>query len=71
MFEGLQENPHKRLVEMFHAGTPQKVKNAILEKMTSSENFLRILICTSTLAEISYSFLINPILVGGGQICPP
>ena len=47
MFEGLQENPHKRLVEMYHAGTPQKVKNAILEKMTSSENCLRVLICTS------------------------
>lgn len=47
IFEGLEENPHNRLVEMYHAGTPQKVKDVILEKMTSSESCLRVLICTS------------------------
>eukprot|EP00112_Aurelia_sp_Birch-Aquarium-sp1_P015912 Seg3562.16 transcript_id=Seg3562.16/GoldUCD/mRNA.D3Y31 product="putative ATP-dependent RNA helicase R290" protein_id=Seg3562.16/GoldUCD/D3Y31 len=47
IFEGLEENPHNRLVEMYHAGTPQKVKDVILEKMTSFESCLPVLICTS------------------------
>lgn len=38
--------PQNRLVEMFHAGTPQSVKDHVLSNMTISGSHLRILIAT-------------------------
>ena len=38
--------PTQRLIEMYHAWTPQPVKDFILEQMQSSESHVRVLICT-------------------------
>eukprot|EP00794_Sanderia_malayensis_P020986 gene20986-23039_t len=38
--------PTQRLIEMYHAGTPQRVKDFILEQMQSPESHVRVLICT-------------------------
>ena len=38
--------PKHRIVEMFHAGTPQSVKSHIIEQMALSGSHLRVLICT-------------------------
>ena len=35
-----------RMVDMFHAGTPESVKNHILSTVTSSQGHIRVLICT-------------------------
>ncbi len=36
--------PPNRLVEMFHAGTPQSVKDHVIKNMTATESHLRVLI---------------------------
>ena len=38
--------PEHRIVEMFHAGTPQSVKSHIIGQMALSGSHLRVLICT-------------------------
>ncbi|CAB3987147.1 mediator of RNA polymerase II transcription subunit 34-like [Paramuricea clavata] len=38
--------PPNRLVEMFHAGTPQSVKDHVIKNMTATESHLRVLIAT-------------------------
>ena len=38
--------PRNRMVEMYHAGTPDSVKNHILSDITSVDGHIRILICT-------------------------
>ncbi|XP_028402242.1 Werner syndrome ATP-dependent helicase homolog [Dendronephthya gigantea] len=38
--------PQNRLVEMFHAGTPQSVKDHVLANMTAIDSHLRVLIAT-------------------------
>ena len=35
-----------RMVEMFHAGSPETVKNHVIKEMTASSSHLRVLICT-------------------------
>ena len=38
--------PKHRIVEMFHAGTPQSVKSHVIEQMALSGSHLRVLICS-------------------------
>ncbi|XP_031553779.1 mediator of RNA polymerase II transcription subunit 34-like [Actinia tenebrosa] len=46
MYSGGVTNPQKRLVEMFHAGTPKRVKEHIIENMAKDDGHLRVVICT-------------------------
>lgn len=46
MYSDGSTSPQKRLVEMFHAGTPKRVKEHIIENMTKENGHLRIAICT-------------------------
>ena len=46
LFKGSEENPKLRLVEMYHAGTPEAVKSHILETVTNPTGHIRVLICT-------------------------
>lgn len=39
-------DPKERMMEMFHAGTPESVKKHILENMTQSNGHIRIIACT-------------------------
>eukprot|EP00794_Sanderia_malayensis_P021152 gene21152-23232_t len=41
-----KDDPRKRMMEMFHAGTPESVRTHILSQVTSGEGHIRILICT-------------------------
>jgi hypothetical protein len=41
------DDPKKRTVEMYHAGTPEQVKVHIVKELTSEESHIRILICTT------------------------
>ena len=47
MYIGNELDPKKRLIDMFHAGTPENVKGHIVNEMANSDSVLRILICTS------------------------
>ena len=38
--------PQNRVVEMFHAGSPQSVKDHVLKHMTIADSYLRVAICT-------------------------
>ncbi len=38
--------PQNRLVEMFHAGTPQSVKDHVVKNLTATDSHLRVLIAT-------------------------
>ncbi|XP_065069464.1 uncharacterized protein LOC135694586 [Rhopilema esculentum] len=38
--------PSNRLVDIFHAGTPENVKSHVINQMAKSESCLRVLICT-------------------------
>ncbi len=40
------KDPRKRIVDMYHAGTPEKVKEHILSQLISMQGHLRVLICT-------------------------
>ena len=40
------KNPKHRMVEMFHAGTPESVKHHVLSSLTSAEGHIVVLICT-------------------------
>ena len=46
MYVNEEIKPEMRLVEMFHAGTPQTVKNHVITEMTKHSSHLRVLICT-------------------------
>ncbi len=39
-------NPRNRMVEMFHSGTPDSVKDHVLQSLSSNDGHIRILICT-------------------------
>ena len=41
-----EEVPQNRIVEMFHAGTPDSVKSHIIKNMGIADSHLRILVCT-------------------------
>ena len=41
-----EHNPRARLVEMFHGGTPERVKNHIVVQFSDVNSCLRVLICT-------------------------
>lgn len=45
MYHGVNQ-PQNRLVEMFHAGSPQSVKDHVIKNMTTTGSHLRVLITT-------------------------
>eukprot|EP00794_Sanderia_malayensis_P009642 gene9642-10629_t len=45
IFDG-NSNPKNRMVEMFHAGSPETVKDHIRKTVTSPDGHIRVLICT-------------------------
>eukprot|EP00112_Aurelia_sp_Birch-Aquarium-sp1_P006879 Seg1751.5 transcript_id=Seg1751.5/GoldUCD/mRNA.D3Y31 product="ATP-dependent DNA helicase RecQ" protein_id=Seg1751.5/GoldUCD/D3Y31 len=46
LYASQKEAPTNRLVEMFHAGTPDSVKGHIINEMTKPSSSLRVVICT-------------------------
>lgn len=46
MYKGNTPRPQLRLVEMYHAGTPQRVKDHISKNMATVDGHLRVLIST-------------------------
>ena len=46
LYDGLNKSPKKRLVEMFHAGNPDSVKENIYETMSTESGRVRVLIST-------------------------
>ena len=41
-----KSSPKLRLIDMFHAGTPEQVKEFIISETAKEESYLRVLICT-------------------------
>ena len=62
-------SPKNRIVEMFHAGTPDSVKNHIIATVTSNWGHIRVLICTIAFGMGIDCQYISRIIHFGGSKC--
>ena len=62
-------SPKNRIVEMFHAGTPDSVKNHIITTVTSNWGHIRVLICTISFGMGIDCQYISHIIHFGGSKC--
>ena len=59
-----------RLVEMFHAGTPENVKHHILEQLTNTNGHIRVLVCTIAFGMgVDCQYITKIVHYGGSNSC--
>ena len=68
IYTGQIDSPKERIIEMYHAGTPESVKHHILSTLTKENGHIRALVCTVAFAMgIDCQYITRVVHFGGSK----